>query len=67
MYYITDQRNLIYSFPFMPTSKTDYRITPDETWIIKAIAIMAMLLHHLFLAGPEYGQVAYVLARAGIF
>ena len=51
----------------MCVSKMDYSLKPDETWIIKAIAIMAMLFHHLFLAGPEYGQVAYVLARAGIF
>ena len=49
----------------MCVSKIDYSIKPDETWIIKAIAIMAMLFHHLFLVGPEYGQVAYVLARAG--
>lgn len=51
----------------MSASKIDYSIKLDETWIIKAIAIMAMLFHHLFLGGPEYGQVTYVLAWAGIF
>lgn len=49
----------------MPVTKIDYSVKPDETWIIKAIAIMAMLFHHLFLEGPEYGQVTYVVARAG--
>lgn len=46
----------------MPIPKTDYRITLNETWIIKAVAIMAMIFHHLFLSGPEYGQVTYIVA-----
>ncbi len=41
----------------MCVSKIDCSIKPDETWIIKAIAIMAMLFHHLFLGGPEYGKL----------
>ena len=49
----------------MFASKIDYSNKPDETWIIKAIAIMAMLFHHLFLGGPEYGPVTHVMARAG--
>ena len=43
----------------------DYRILPAETQIVKAIAIMAMLVHHLFLEHPEYGDAIYRLAIAG--
>lgn len=43
----------------------DYRIMPAETQIVKAIAIMAMLIHHLFLEHPEYGGAIYGLAKAG--
>lgn len=45
--------------------KTDYRISPAETQIIKAFAIVAMLVHHLFLENPEYGLGIYSLAIAG--
>lgn len=45
--------------------KTDYRISPAETQIIKAFAIAAMLVHHLFLENPEYGLGVYSLAIAG--
>lgn len=39
----------------MPKFKTDYHITLNETNIVKAIAICAMLWHHLFLEHREYG------------
>lgn len=43
----------------------DYRITPSETQIIKAFAIMAMLVHHLFWENPEYGLGVHSLAIMG--
>lgn len=43
----------------------DYRITPAETQVVKAFAIAAMIIHHLFWEYPEYGLVAYTLAIAG--
>lgn len=43
----------------------DYRITVNETNIIKAIAICAMLCHHLFFQNPEYGAIAFKLALTG--
>lgn len=43
----------------------DYRISPAETQIIKAFAIMAMLIHHLFLNHPEYGIGVYSIAIMG--
>lgn len=46
-------------------TKTDYRITPAETQIIKAFAIMAMLIHHLFWENPEYGLGVHSLAIMG--
>ena len=45
--------------------KTDYRITPAETQIIKAFAITAMLIHHLFWENPEYGLGVHSLAIMG--
>jgi len=45
--------------------QTDYRITLAETQIIKAFAILAMLVHHLFYENPEYGLGAYSLAISG--
>ena len=42
----------------------DYRIAPAETQIIKAFAIIAMVVHHLFLGHPEYGLVTYHVAIA---
>lgn len=43
----------------------DYRISRAETQIIKAFAIMAMLVHHLFWENPEYGLDVYSLAVMG--
>ena len=43
-------------------SKVDYRITLNETNVIKGVAICAMLWHHLFLENREYGEVAFKLA-----
>lgn len=43
----------------------DYRIHPVETQIIKAFAIAAMLVHHLFWLHPEYGLNLYYIANAG--
>ncbi len=45
--------------------KIDYRITPAETQIIKAFAIVAMLIHHLFWENPEYGLGVHSLAIMG--
>jgi hypothetical protein len=42
-----------------PQSPTDYRITPDETWVIKAFAIIAMFVHHLFFEHPEFGSAIF--------
>lgn len=46
-------------------SKIEYRITPAETQIIKAFAIVAMLVHHLFWEHPEYGLGVHSLAIMG--
>ena len=43
----------------------DYRITLGETWIIKAVAIIAMLVHHLFLDHPEFGDSIVRIGLAG--
>lgn len=48
-----------------PKSLTDYRITPDETWVIKAVAIIAMLFHHLFYRHPEFGNTIVNISEAG--
>lgn len=45
--------------------KIDYRITLNETNILKGIAICAMLCHHLFFENPEYGTIAFKLALTG--
>lgn len=45
--------------------KIDYRISLNETNVLKAIAICAMLCHHLFYENPEYGTVAFKLALTG--
>lgn len=39
----------------MTDSRIDYRISLNETSIIKGLAICAMLWHHLFLEGREPG------------
>ncbi len=44
------------------TQSIDYRISLNETNVIKGIAICAMLCHHLFLNHQEYGAVAFRLA-----
>lgn len=46
----------------MTDSKVDYRITLNETNVIKGIAICAMLWHHLFLECHEYGEFTFKLA-----
>lgn len=43
----------------------DYRITPAETQIVKAFAIVAMLIHHLFYEHPEYGLITHSVGVAG--
>lgn len=43
----------------------DYRITPAETQIVKAFAIAAMLIHHLFYEHPEYGMITHSVGIAG--
>ena len=48
----------------MGASQIDYRISLEETQTIKALAIMAMLFHHLFYLHPEYGLVTFVTANA---
>ena len=46
----------------MIDSKAEYRISPNETNVIKGIAICAMLWHHLFLGYREYGEMTFKLA-----
>ena len=46
-------------------SRIDYRITPAETQIVKAFAIVAMLIHHLFYEHPEYGLITHSVGIAG--
>ncbi len=46
----------------MVDSNINYRITLNETNVIKGIAICAMLWHHLFLNNPEYGAFSFKLA-----
>lgn len=45
--------------------KIDYRISLNETNVLKAIAVCAMLWHHLFFQNPEYGTIAFKLALMG--
>ena len=45
----------------MQTAKVNYSITLDETKIIKAFAIMAMLFHHLFYESSECESIKFVL------
>ena len=40
----------------------DFRISPEETLIIKAFAVILMLLHHVLLEHLDYGPVAQGLA-----
>lgn len=47
--------------------KIDYRISLNETNVLKGIAICAMLCHHLFFQNPEYGAIAFKLALTGKF
>lgn len=50
---------------FANMEPVDYRISPTETQIVKAFAIVAMLVHHLFWEHPEYGTVIHHIAIAG--
>ena len=50
---------------FSINKATDYRITLDETWVIKAIAIIAMLVHHLFYEHPEFGGTIVNIGMSG--
>lgn len=43
----------------------DYRITQNETQIVKAFAIMAMIAHHLFYEHPEFGNAVVSIGIAG--
>ena len=48
------------------TQKTlDFRLSLDETLIIKGIAICLMLWHHLFYQHPEYGSFVFQSALFG--
>ena len=49
----------------MTDSKIDYRISLNETNVLKGIAICAMLCHHLFFENPEYGNFTHMLALTG--
>ena len=49
----------------MASNHIDYRLKLDETWIIKALAIMAMLVHHLFFEHPEFGDTVVNIAWIG--
>lgn len=49
----------------MNDMKIDYRITLNETNVIKAVAICAMFWHHLFFQNPEYGLIIHKLALTG--
>lgn len=49
----------------MNNDQVDYRIALNETNVIKAIAICAMLWHHLFYEHPEYGNFVFKLALTG--
>lgn len=49
----------------MTDFEIDYRITLNETNVIKAFAICAMLCHHLFYENPEYGIIAFRLGLTG--
>ena len=43
----------------------DFRLSLDETLIIKGLAICLMLWHHLFYMHPEYGSFVYQTAQFG--
>jgi peptidoglycan/LPS O-acetylase OafA/YrhL len=42
----------------------DYRLSKDDTLLIKGIAICLMLWHHLFYQQPEFGEFVF---RMGVF
>lgn len=42
-----------------------YNITLENTNSIKGIAIIAMLVHHLFYQHPEFGPITYQLGKIG--
>jgi peptidoglycan/LPS O-acetylase OafA/YrhL len=43
----------------------DFRLSLDESLIIKGIAICLMLWHHLFYESPEYGEIVFQTAKFG--
>ena len=43
----------------------DYRLTINDSLIIKCFAICAMLVHHLFWQHPEYGVITYQISLTG--
>jgi len=43
----------------------DYSISLNETNAVKGIAIIAMLLHHLFYTHPEFGFVVHQIGLIG--
>jgi peptidoglycan/LPS O-acetylase OafA/YrhL len=45
--------------------KMDFRLSLDNTQIIKGIAICLMLWHHLFYQHPEYGNLVFQTALFG--
>lgn len=46
-------------------TEIDYRITLNDSYVVKCIAICAMLWHHLFLDHQELGAASFRLALVG--
>lgn len=46
----------------MPNTLIDYRISLNESNVLKGIAICAMLVHHLFLEYRDYSETAFRVA-----
>lgn len=49
----------------MTWSSINYQISIRDTLSLKGVAICAMLIHHLFVDGTEYGIIPYYLAVIG--
>jgi peptidoglycan/LPS O-acetylase OafA/YrhL len=45
--------------------RIDYRLSKDDTLLIKGIAICLMLWHHLFFQHPEFGKFVFITAQFG--
>jgi uncharacterized membrane protein len=43
--------------------KVDYRLSINDTLLIKGIAICLMLWHHLFFQNPEFGFLVFHTAQ----